>query len=505
MNTGIFQRTSPRQWLILLAIVVGFLALQMVRLSYRWVDDESWYLMPLPSIHAGAGFNIPTVPGDDVFWPQPPMLTYLEAVSDRIAPLSAATARLVPLLFGVLTILAAFLLGRRLLLPSAGLWAAAFVAADNLVFLASRIVRPEILVTLFLTLALYFGVRSMQAVRRPLVDAGWAGLMGAAAISSHPNGLMVPACVAVFWLFSCRFDRELFLRFLAMGVAVLVATLPFMLWIVANDGGNGFASFHSHWLDRYGRNAETGGSGLAHIAALFAAEWHGRYADFIQFPYRLHIALTCALLVVLSLLSKVRTIRALALLVPLQLLFFLFVNNSNPTVRYMVSLVPIFAVLAAYWLLQAWPAGAERRIAPGTVCAVAIVLSLAVSQVAGNLIYLHRIRNADYDRVAHAVDRIIPPNSVVYGGMFWWLGLREHTVVPYMRMPWQRALREWRPTVVIMDDWVMVGGYASDDWGALRKELDAWLAEHGSLIGKVDGGFYGDLRIYSVDAEQTAH
>jgi 4-amino-4-deoxy-L-arabinose transferase-like glycosyltransferase len=493
------MRSVPAQRLLLGAIVLGFVLLQLFKLSYRWVDDESWYLMPLPSIHAGSGFNIPSVPGDDVFWPQPPILTYLEAGLDRIAPLSAASARVIPLLAGVLTILAGFLFGRALFTPAAGLWTALFIATDNLVFLASRIVRPEILVTMFLAFGLFFGVKAMRADRRANLYACVAGLMAAGGVGSHPNGLLVPASIGVFWLLCCRFDKELFARIGCFAVVFVLATLPFVLWVVANDGDNHYASFSSHWLDRYGRNAAAAQSGFARMLTLVSSEWQGRYADFAQYPYRVHIALLSVALVVLSLFSRTRPIRACAVLVLMQLLFFIFVNNSNATVRYMTTVVPLVALLAAYWLLQAWRGYVERKDLVRGGCAAFIVAALALSELAGNLIYLRKIRDADYNAVVAEVSRLIPADSVIYGGMFWWIGLREHyTVVPYMRMPWPRAVQDWHPTFVIMDDWVMTGNRVDDNWKPLRQELNEYLAAHGKMVGTVDGGFYGQLKIWSL-------
>ena len=481
-------------------ITTCYVLLQLVNLSHRWVDDESWYLMPLPSIHQEGRFRAPAVPGDDVFWAQPPLLTYLEAGLDRLSPLTASTARAIPLCVGALTIIAGFLLGQCLFGKAAGLWTAVFLAADNLVFLASRTVRPEILVTLFLALSLWCAANAIQALQRKTIWLYLSGLFSAAAVWSHPNGLMAPASVCLFWLWNCRWDKTLLRRFLHLAIAIALFVAPLVLWIAYFDGPSGFSSFQSHWLHRYGRTATVVSPTFGgRVIALLSAEWHGRYTDFVQFPYRLHVALAVLALTIGSMLLGPAPVRSLAVLVVFQVLFFAFGNNSNPSVRYLTTLAPLIALLAAFWLLQLWHKYRSARNRVAGSCAAFLVLTFGVSQLAGDGLYLWKSRSADYERVSRSVDALIPPNSVIYGGMFWWMGLREHTLVPYMRMPWQRAVREWHPGVVIADDWVMANSSTSGNWRSLRAELAAYLREHGRLLGEVDGRFYGDLKVYAVE------
>ena len=82
--------------------------------------------------------------------------------------------------------------------------------------------------------------------------------------------------------------------------------------------------------------------------------------------------------------------------------------------------------------------------------------------------------------------------------MTFWLGLRNHTFVTYMRTPWTEAVDRWKVNVVILDDFVMAGGGPSGEWKALRDEVYLFLQQNGQLIGEVDGGFYGELKVYSV-------
>ncbi len=84
-------------------------------------------------------------------------------------------------------------------------------------------------------------------------------------------------------------------------------------------------------------------------------------------------------------------------------------------------------------------------------------------------------RNADYQSVTSQLDEIIPENTTIYGGMSFWLGLREHRFVPYMRTPWSKAVEKYHPEIVIMDDWVMAEGGLSGEWGGSEVNYNVML------------------------------
>jgi 4-amino-4-deoxy-L-arabinose transferase-like glycosyltransferase len=482
----------------LLVILAAFLAMQLSSFTTRWVDDESWYLMPIPSIQTEGKFRIPAIPGQDTFWAQTPLLPYLEAALDQVSTLTVSSARGIPLLFGVLLIVGVFLTARRVFSPGAGLLAAAFVAADNLVFLASRTIRPEILVACFAVWAVYAIVVALQTdskanLRWIVLSAIFSGL----AAWSHPNGLVVPPLVLVLVLFWDGFKgRSLQIGILYGIVAgILVATM--FLWMAYFDWANDMSNFKSLWLKRYGRTGEQVASTGFSALSLIQGELSGRYKDFLQFPYRVHIALVSVIILITLLFERVNRIRSFGVIVLCVLAFFIFVNNSNPSVRYLTIAIPFLCIggagLASKWLSK------ETQIQlPVKVAAAMIVLTLGLSSVFGNAFYLWKFRNADYEKVSAQLKQVLPADARVYGGMFLWFGMRDRTVIPYIRMPWKRALTEWKPTAVVMDDWVMKGGGDNGSWTALSKELDEYLAIHGTLVKTIDAGFYGNLRVFTL-------
>jgi hypothetical protein len=125
-----------------------------------------------------------------------------------------------------------------------------------------------------------------------------------------------------------------------------------------------------------------------------------------------------------------------------------------------------------------------------------IVVGLGLSQLFGNGVYLWTARKADYPKTAAALDALIPEGSRVYGSITLWMGLRHHYFVPYIRMPWEQALLEHDPDVVIMDDEEMAN--PERRWTELRAELYAYLEEHDwRLLGSVEDDYYGDMKVYA--------
>lgn len=494
-------KVTEHNFRVYLGLLLLFGALfQMVYSGHRWVDDESWYLMPLPSIYQEGQFRIPEVPGDDRFWPQPPLLTYLEAAWGKIVNLNASTARIIPIAFSLALGLMTGLLARALFAsPLIGVIAAFYVLVDNILFVSARTVRPDIMVPFFIVLSLWYALRFQHDGRR--FSLFWSALAAAGAIASHPNGLLAP-CTTGLYLLMLNLNARGIKNSLLFAVFVLLLVTPLFFWVSYYDGANGYASFRSHWLGRYGRYSETGEqvSMFASIMSLVMTEVRGRYTDFIQFPFRVHIGVALVLGVLAAVFSRQVVLRILGLAVVGHLLFFIFVNNSNSSIRYMTSLLPLMAIIWAYFSAQIFNLD-NKALKPALKYMLGLMLVglIGGSQLAGNAYMLYKFRHADYHQVVTEIQQYLEPGDTIYGGMAFWLGLHDgHTFVPYMRMPWDRAVKEYQPDIVLMDDWVMMGGWVAGEWLPLRKQLLEVMKNQGTLLGEVNNPFYGDIKVYRV-------
>jgi hypothetical protein len=232
----------------------------------------------------------------------------------------------------------------------------------------------------------------------------------------------------------------------------------------------------------------------------------------LAYPYRVHIGLLAVGSVAIALICGNRASRFLAGCALLALLFFAVVTNANKSPRYLSLLMPFVVLLWAQGIWFVWdgqfratgilPLWARARASK--ITAAGLFMLVGLSQLAGNMIYLWQARPADVCAVCHDIDTLIPRESTVYGGMAFWIGLRNHVYVPYQRMPWQQAIDEYHPNIVILNDRVMVHGSYPGEWDSLRAELSEYVAVHGRLLGEVPNGFYGEggLKVFEVSFDR---
>lgn len=275
-------------------------------------------------------------------------------------------SRTVTVLFGVATVIAVFFLGRRGYdSRSAGLFAAAALATCYLHARDSRFATVDVPMTFFITLALLFSVKAAQDYRsRSFIFVGlFAGL---AAATKYNAGLVaIGACVAALWpLVDGESDerptvKKVAARLLATGGVLLAtfalvspysfleypAVLAKMAWLRERlYEGDGPRSVWAHLRVTFPAGFgwplfALGGMGIAR------GLWRRRAADVVM----------------------------LAFAVP----FFFIVATTRWTFpRYLVPLVPVFAVLAGEttrWLLDLLPL--RPRMKPLAAIAACVVLA----------------------------------------------------------------------------------------------------------------------------------
>jgi 4-amino-4-deoxy-L-arabinose transferase-like glycosyltransferase len=129
-------------------------------------------------------------------------------------------------LFGVATVPVAFLIGRRLASPRAGLILAAFVAVNPMLIWYSQEARSYALLVFFAALSFYFFLRALEEARgRDL--ALWA-LSSSLALASHYFAVFPVAIEAAWLLVSLRAFWRLVLPALAAVGAAGAALLPLL-------------------------------------------------------------------------------------------------------------------------------------------------------------------------------------------------------------------------------------------------------------------------------------
>jgi 4-amino-4-deoxy-L-arabinose transferase-like glycosyltransferase len=462
-----------------------FLAQTLPLFEHRWVEDESWQSIPAHALITEGRIRNPTFADTDEEFAvtvKPPAHTLVLAPLFKFFGVGVWQARLPSLLAGLGVVVLTFLLGRKLLNPTAGVVAALLVATDNFLFLGARTARPDVFVTLCAAAA---AVLAMQS--RPL----GSGLLVGAAMMFHPNG--VASAVATGGLLAMQSGRQFWRdkrlwTFLA-AVALIVAV--FLAWSHSSP-------VHSEAFARtYGR-AEN----VPLLTKLRSEPF--RYADFLGFgnvrlnialpvPARAHIAaLALAAFGVLAWKDR-SSFAVLVLLTAPYLLWWLYLINK--TSRYFAIIAPFVAVAlaAAVSVLMS-----RRKCKLAALGAAALI---GLSQLAGNVFLLLQSRPADYPALQRQLRQLIPPGATVYGAITFWAALHDRAYSSYERTPLAYAIANRRPRYLILNDRVMVKGmgWGLDDWAELREAANAFARAHGELLGRVSSAFYGELEIWRVN------
>jgi 4-amino-4-deoxy-L-arabinose transferase-like glycosyltransferase len=152
-----------------------------------------------------------------------PLMYWGMAASYKLFGVSEWTARL-PLALGVLaTLLATYAIGRRNLGERAGFWAAIVLGTGVGVYIFTRILIPDLLVGLWLTIGFDFFLRGLEQERPSALSC--AGLAATAALNVLTKGfigLVFPLAIIFIYLFLTHNLRHLLKMRWLLSIAVLL-------------------------------------------------------------------------------------------------------------------------------------------------------------------------------------------------------------------------------------------------------------------------------------------
>jgi len=121
-----------------------------------------------------------------------------QGVVMKLFGVSIVTALLPSILVGVGVLALVFLLGRELWDTRTGLLAALLLSLSGVFFSAAHSARPDLLVTLFLLIALW--LVASASTERPYLKLFLAGLTMGLSGDVHPNGFLLAPLPLVFWI-----------------------------------------------------------------------------------------------------------------------------------------------------------------------------------------------------------------------------------------------------------------------------------------------------------------
>jgi len=161
-----------------------------------------------------------------------PLLYWSMAASYEVFGVKDWAARLPLILAELWLLLATYSLGKRTLGERAGFWAAMVLAASIGPYLFTRILIPDMLIPLWLTLGFAFFLRTLE--EQPPSRASCWGLAAAAALNVLTKGLIglvFPASIiAMYLIFTGNLKHLLRMRLLSSTLVLLIIAAP---WHIA--------------------------------------------------------------------------------------------------------------------------------------------------------------------------------------------------------------------------------------------------------------------------------
>jgi len=192
---------------------------------------------------------------------------------------------------------------------------------------------------------------------------------------------------------------------------------------------------------------------------------------------------------------------------------------SPKTTMYLVTLWPLFALVAAAGFWRLWQMRAGRRWTRLSLLLVAL-LACGEGIVAQSKVQLRAQRTTPYLAFTSQIVSYLPPDSRILAMQHYWFGLAEQTAdyrtllvtinqtnPRYVDEPisFREAVNIAPPDVIIYDqvtlDFLRQITDPSDPYYNLSLQMRAYLGErHARLITTLHDPSYGELQIYQLDA-----
>ena len=153
-----------------------------------------------------------------------PMMYWSIAASFRVFGISDWSARLPLALYTLALLFAIFMLGERMFAnTAAGFYAAMIIATSFGIFIFSHLLLPDVMVCLWMTLAMYFFWQSLYEDRPSLWTAvGFGAVCGLNVLTKGVIGILFPLAVVFIFLLITRNLKHLWRWHVLAGVAVFL-------------------------------------------------------------------------------------------------------------------------------------------------------------------------------------------------------------------------------------------------------------------------------------------
>ena len=480
----------------------------LVNVDEPWYSDAAFNLTRTghftPTMFRGMHFNLE----GNYRWS---LRELLLAAVFKIFGFGVYQARFVPFLGGLMALFLLFLLGKGLYNAQVGILAALLFAFSP-IYEASRIARPDMLMTAFTLAALYLCFLGLQ--RDHSILYGASGLISVLSCDMHLNGVMVLATIGLLYVTQ---PKTALLKRRAVSFYLLGVMGGVVYWLLAHGPMTTEIAVESFVVPK-----NSWASTQFKLKA-YGDFFHGGSFQYVSF----HSLLMLVALVRMGLRRKAADtflLISIAVFVP----FYLFVFWT-PNVLYLVYLLPLLYLAVSafiYDLIRGMAPSARatpvlRKKGLVGVGMLIILLVLAMGKGTAGIREAWRYRSAGgYYGYIEKLKMHIPANAVVMGQPTWFYGFynqpyyadryfawiarsRHDAVRDRLGRNFSEAMKQAGVQYLLVESWLYDLMIARKNaWNILPgEEVIPFLHEKCIVVGEVDDELYGLTRVYKITTD----
>jgi len=218
--------------LLILVFTVAFL----LNLSNGplWAADEKTYTQIAYHINKSGDYFKPWVNGEPAIWVgKPPLLMWMISVSYQALGVSNFSARIWTPLFGALSLVAVFFLGKKLYNAKVGLLSVVVLGTFTTFYSFATRAMTDVPMVFFMLASMYFLLLSVEKTANALKYAVLSGVFfGLALMTKQLEALLIPAIMLAYLLFTGQVRFVFSKRFAAsLGVAAAIF-VPYVVYMI---------------------------------------------------------------------------------------------------------------------------------------------------------------------------------------------------------------------------------------------------------------------------------
>ncbi len=230
-----FKLEAPhKKQVTFLMIVVSALYLFNFHVNDIWTPNESFYAEAVREMFESGNF-LEMFYNYEPRYNKPPLTYWLIAGSSSVFGLNEFGIRLPIVLLGIGSIWLTYLLGRRFFGDRGGVYALVMMALSLQMLALKQFASPEMPLTFFFTLTLYWFIKGYQEQRFKFILLSYLALGLTVLIKGYPYIIVAGAILFLFILWDTQFKGKLLwqkIKFLKLYIGIPLVLLIGVSWVI---------------------------------------------------------------------------------------------------------------------------------------------------------------------------------------------------------------------------------------------------------------------------------